>query len=93
MEISSTATAGLLPLIPQLHIVVITAAFWILSQARNKQPSASTPHAFVLSAVSLGSSLSHKNLSEPLNAHRHIKENGCLQTQATDFKSGIHNIS
>lgn len=47
MEISSTATAGLLLLIPQLHIVVITASSWILSQARNKQPSASTPYAFV----------------------------------------------
>lgn len=47
MEMSSTATAGLLLLIPQLHIVVITAASWILSQARNKQPSASTPYAFI----------------------------------------------
>lgn len=48
MEISSTATAGLVLLIPQLHILVITAASWIHSQARNKQPSASSPLRFCL---------------------------------------------
>ena len=32
---------------PQLHMLVITAASWIHSQARNKQPAASNPYAFV----------------------------------------------
>lgn len=32
---------------PQLHMLVITAASWIHSQARNKQPAASTPYALV----------------------------------------------
>lgn len=30
---------------PQLHMLVITAASWIHSQARNKQPAASSPYA------------------------------------------------
>ena len=33
---------------PQLYMLGITAASWIHSQARNKQPAASTPYAFCL---------------------------------------------
>lgn len=47
MEISLSTTAGSGSVDPQLHMLVITAASWIHSQARNKQPAASTPYAFV----------------------------------------------